>query len=185
MKEDADHNSGESDDPADELLGDLQSIRELLDEAQDSDVPMDPDREVPLLDDMVDGAWKLTETTIPDAGPALGGGRRSGRTYLKQDLFDALLGDDWKSSAADVLTGARGAIEAHRNDWSPEDTDELNEALKVRIDETLSEWLHETVRERMDELRNLLLAAAEEAIQEKVGELLRRQDDHGDAPLDG
>ena len=74
-----------------------------------------------------------------------------------------LLGDKWKSSATDILTEARGAIEAHRNDWTPEDTDELNAALRVRIDETLTEWLKETVRARMDELHGRAVRHLDEA----------------------
>ncbi len=178
-KPDADNN-----DP-DELLGDLESIKELLDEEEDdgqttAKSPLD----VPLLDDMVEGAYTLDDSdSLLSASPALGGGRRprtspapakdeSGSKYLSEDLFDTLLGDRWKSSASDILTEARGAIEAHRNDWTPEDTDELNAALRVRIDETLTEWLKETVKARMNELHAVLLETAEATIDEKVQALI-------------
>lgn len=177
----------------DELLGDLESIKELLDEpeeserssAEDAGTPEAPD--VPLLDDMVEGAYTLDDSdSLLSATPALGGGRRprrqpsaekestaeTGGKYLSEDLFDTLLGDKWKASASDILTEARGAIEAHRNDWTPEDTDELNAALRVRIDETLTEWLKETVRSRMDELHAVLLQTAEATIDEKIRALI-------------
>ncbi len=189
-KTDDQKDDAENNDP-DELLGDLESIKELLDEEQQAGVqPSDPDvPDVPLLDDMVDGAYTLDDSdSLLSATPALGGGRRprapsSGSTatqggqekearYLSEDLFDSLLGDKWKSSATDILTEARGAIEAHRNDWTPEDTDELNAALRVRIDETLTEWLKETVRSRMDELHAVLLQTAEATIDEKIRALI-------------
>ena len=160
---------------SDELLGDLESIKQLLDEEdQRQDDAADP--AAPLLDDMIDGAYELRETSFLSVTPALGGGQPNRKNkQLNEDLFDALLGDDWKSSAADILTGARGAIEAHRNDWTPEDTDDLNEALRVSIDETLSVWLRETVRNRMDELRAELLIAAESAINDKINALVKQQ----------
>jgi hypothetical protein len=137
-----------------------------------------------LLDDLAEGAYTPDDSdALLSATPALGGGRRpraqpnvqkkvpEGK-YLSEDLFDALLGDRWKSSASDILTEARGAIEAHRNDWTPEDTDELNAALRIRIDETLTEWLKETVRTRMDELHAALLQTAEATINEKIRALI-------------
>jgi hypothetical protein len=181
MKKPQDQNrTGEKGDP-DELLGDLESIKELLDE-EDTEAASEPS-DVPLLDDMVHGAYTLDESeSLLSATPALGGGRRGGRNadrresrYLNEDLFDTLLGDRWKRSASDILTEARGAIEAHRNDWTPEDTDELNEALRVRIDETLTEWLKETVRSRMDELHAVLLETAEATISEKLTTLIEKR----------
>ena len=82
-------------------------------------------------------------------------------------------------------TALRGAIEAHRNEWTPEDTDELNEALRVRIDETLTAWLRQTIAERVHELRTELLEVAEGVITERIALLEARQqddratDDHG------
>ncbi len=159
----------------DELLGDLESIKEILDEEQaaapaDGAGPEnDADAGVPLLDDMVDGAYQLQDTSsFLSATPVLGGGGSRRSRYLSQDVFDALLGEEWKSSASDILTEARGAIEAHRTRWTPEDTDELNQALRVRIDETLTEWLKATVTERLDELHAELLRAADAVIDEKI-----------------
>jgi len=78
---------------------------------------------------------------------------------LDDDMFNRLLGDDWRQAAAGLLDEARASIEAHSQQWTPQDTDELNEALQVRIDETLHRWLRRTVQERMDDLRAELLTA--------------------------
>ncbi|MGD8416105.1 MAG: hypothetical protein PVH91_03515 [Pseudomonadales bacterium] len=164
---------------ADDLLGDLESIKELLDEEQAQ--ARDRDAGVPLLDDMVDGAYELTDSaSLLAATPALGSGNGNGKSrYLPEDIFDALLGDRWKSSATDILTEARGAIEAYSSRWTPEDTDELNEALRVRIDETLTEWLKATVAARVDELHAELLRAAETVIDEKIRALIDTRLDDG------
>jgi hypothetical protein len=202
-KTDEKQTESDNSDP-DELLGDLESIKELLDEErQEARRPAAAEApDVPLLDDMVEGAYTLDESdSLLSATPALGGGRRprtasattSSTTrpeaegkYLSEDLFDSLLGDKWKSSASDILTEARGAIEAHRNDWTPEDTDELNAALRVRIDETLTEWLKETVRARMDELHAVLLKTAEATIDEKIRALVEaRRKEMEDELLNG
>jgi len=174
---------------SDELLGDLESIRELLDEealaaAAERSEPPQTDAVVPLLDDMVRGAYELHETSeLLSATPVLGGGGKRNR-YLREDVFEALLGDRWKASASDILTEARGAIEAHRNQWAPEDTDELNEALRVRIDETLTEWLKAVVSERLDELHAELLQAAESVIDEKIRTLTAPRAAGSDNPTD-
>ncbi|MGE0625821.1 MAG: hypothetical protein AB7I04_14695 [Pseudomonadales bacterium] len=171
---------------SDELLGDLESIRELLDEEALREGQADAtggnrdsesaDTGVPLLDDMVGGAWEIRESSdLLSATPVLGGGGGKRSRYLREDVFNALLGDRWKTSASDILTEARGAIEAHRNRWTPEDTDELNEALRVRIDETLTEWLKAVVSERLDELHAELLHAAESVIDEKIRALIERR----------
>lgn len=173
----------------DALLDDLESIRELLDEDQGGPQPGEA-LAVPLLDDMVDGALTLEEKDLNTARePLQETGRPDSNRRLDDALLDSLLGDEWKSSAEDVLTLARGAIEAHRSEWTPEDTDELNRALRERIDATLSRWLRETVRARLDELRAQLIQMAEATITDRISQLNdapreqepagRRSDDHG------
>lgn len=143
------------------LLGDLESIRTLLDEEAQAEQDA---ADVPLLDDVVEGALRLMEGPVearmifdPDAP----GG-------LDDELFEALLGEDWKQSAEHILDQTRATIEDHRNDWAPEDTDELNEALKVRIDVTLRKWLRGLVLAHIDELRAELLAAAGATLEKEV-----------------
>jgi len=170
-----------------ELLGDLETIRALLDEpsagepedghetrGEDNRLEDPEPGPIPLLDDMIDGAWELDESdSLLDPRPALGRGsrepaEREASTLLNDDLFDALLGEGWKKSAGTILSEARGAIEAHRTTWTPEDTDALNRALKERLDETLNQWLRETVRERLHELHDALLKVAETVLDEQM-----------------
>lgn len=87
---------------------------------------------------------------------------------LDDSMFKQLLGDDWRQAASELLDDARASIEAHSQQWTPEDTDELNEALQVRIDETLHRWLRQTVQERMDDLRAELLTAIGDQLEATV-----------------
>jgi hypothetical protein len=173
----ADDSPGEkSPDPSgtkspDLLLGDLESIRELLDEEQLADA----EATAPLLDDVVDGGISLEETSFDQPMLDMDSGDESDTGNLGDELFEALLGDDWKDAASDLLTTARGAIEAHRDQWTPEHTDDLNEALRIRIDATLNQWLKNTVRAHLKELHAELLNAAETALNEQISALLNSQ----------
>jgi hypothetical protein len=155
----------------DVLLGDLESIKELLDEEQLADA----EATAPLLDDVVDGGIHLEETSFVRPAPEISSAADSDTGNVGDELFEALLGDDWKDAASDMLTTARGAIEAHRNQWTPEHTDDLNEALRIRIDATLSQWLENTVRAHMKELHAELLSAAETVLSEQISALLKTQ----------
>ena len=143
------------DDPSDDskaLLGDLQRIRSLLDQEQERVDPDDEGTDVPLLDDLVDEPQ--TEAR------------------LKPDTLDRLLGDDWKDEADEVLREARLSIDAAATGWTPEDTDALNDALRVRIDDTIQAWLEQLLSERIGELRTRVLAAMADEIQLRVKEPL-------------
>jgi hypothetical protein len=167
-------------DSCDELLGDLETIRQLLDEAEQ---PISEETTVPLLEDQVenqvDHVLELNEIRFPEPTTALGSeadtAGAAATSRLSSELFEALLGEDWQTSSSDLLKSARGAIEAHRNQWTPDDTDELNDALRERIDSTLTRWLQRTVRNHLDELRTELLEAAEAAISRKVDDLVARK----------
>ncbi|MEQ8483306.1 MAG: hypothetical protein RIB46_02990 [Pseudomonadales bacterium] len=160
------------------LLGDLESIRSLL-QPPDGEEPEDevPDDEVPLLEDVVHGGVSVNESFLSGEGDFTASEDSSG---LNEDLFKALLSDDWRDSARDLLDQARAAIEQHQNEWTPAHTDELNQALKVRIDETLQAWLRDLVQSRMDDLRATLLAAMEREIEDVVSARLLDQNSNED-----
>lgn len=157
------------------LLGDLESIRTLLDDAQEdegkasSEVSSDADAsaaadaasDVPMLDDVVDE---------PDAMPETHPGA------LTEDLFESLMGDGWKSQADEVLEDARATIDQRAQQWSPEDTDELNAALRVRIDDTIYRWLQTMLAEHIDDLRAQVLDAMTDEIKLRVKEALGAPD---------
>jgi len=191
MTEPKNQNQNEHSGSPDELLGDLESIKRVLEEGRAPDVSTPPaeagerDTTVPLLEDMVDDAIQLREARLEDpTSPSLQPHGRRRRDRLSSQLFDSLLrhqskSSEWKPSeskpsASEILSDARDAIESNREFWTPEDTAELNNALRIRIDTTLSEWLHDTLNERVDELRRELLQAAEAVISEKISSLTER-----------
>jgi len=158
----------------DALLEDLESIRTALEkdrrDASDDTPGQEPtamddqaSESVPLLDDVVAGGLQLDEISL--SRPIHIGDYEGG---LDDALFEALLGDSWKTSAEALLEAGRAEIEAHRNRWAPEDTDKLNEALRERIDATLKLWLREVVSRNLDDLRQTLLAAVAAELKSRV-----------------
>lgn len=197
-------NSDKKDDNANALLGDLESIRSLLDEnaeADETDATSEsadstsPDRvdandsadiradamddDVPVLDDVIEGALKLRESelggdsqrTLPDSAPLTppaGSTSSADASGLSDDLMRALLDDDWRARAETLLAGARQDIENNREDWQPEYTDELTDALKARIDATVHDWIGRTLARHVDELRGELVNALSEELGKQV-----------------
>lgn len=173
------------------LLGDLESIRSLLeeDEAQRDERAADEehaapepagteshaeDEDVPLLEDVVHGGVSVNETFFSGQGDFQDDSDASG---LDEEIFKALLSDEWRDSARTLLDQARQAIERHQTEWTPEHTDELNAALKVRIDETVQQWLRHAVQNHVDELRQSLLAALSDEIGRTVDAQFQRNPD--------
>lgn len=166
--------------PAEEILDDLESIKELLDEEEARLAEESGETPVPLLDDLVDGALTLEEQDYEETRSTLSDEPNpETESRLDNDLIDTLLGDEWRRAASGLFTQARGAIEANRNQWTPEHTDELNDALRVRIDATLSAWLRTKIRDHMDELHAELLHAAETTINDRIT-LLTEEQETGD-----
>jgi hypothetical protein len=165
----------------DALLEDLESIRTALDkdrrdaagqEATSAEDEPSESPPVPLRDDPLDGGLRLDEIALSrpiHIGDSAGG--------LDDALFEALLGDSWKTSADTLLDAGRAEIEAQRNRWAPEDTDKLNEALRERIDTTLKLWLREVVSRNLDDLRQALLAAVAAELKSRVAAALARDAD--------
>jgi hypothetical protein len=168
-------------DPQNALLGDLESIRTLLDDEDDGD-ELQPKAgkeldnvEVPVLEDVVedaaqgakasadlgasaeDRAEEHAEDTAEGTQPDTGSAPATEEFGLDDDLFRALLSDEWRDSASEILKEAREAIGEHRTDWTPEETDALNDALKVRIDQTMQGWMRGMVVTHMADLHTMLL----------------------------
>ncbi len=138
-----------AEDESGELLDDLESIKDLLDE---EDVPtLDADEvvDVPLLDDTVEEAV--------EEPAAVGGG-------MADDTFKALLGDAWQDSVDQLFAEARANIEQNSQDWLPEDTDNLAEALKVRIDRSVKAWLADTLQANIGLLRERIVSELSEEL---------------------
>lgn len=146
-------------DSPDALLGDLESIRTLLgedSEGEDSTDSRQIDDQVPLLEDVVAGA---SPSASPDSG-------------MDDALFDALLDDNWKETAAELLDETRSAIKEHGGQWTQQATEDLDEALRVRINATLAEWLRNVVQQNLADLRAHLLQAARTELTASVKRLL-------------
>ena len=160
----------------DDLLDDLETIRSLLDKEQaqaaqgaqtDDESTATP---VPLLDDVVGGGLGVDESPLTERTATI-----DSQGGIDDDLFQALLGDAWKTSAAQMLKETRADIEANRDTWAPENTDSLNEALRVRIDDTLRVWLQDLVRQNMLDLRNTLLSAIDDQLKQELKTILAQK----------
>lgn len=179
---------------ADGLLGDLESIRTALDDApidnSSQGKPREPaggddnaDAQVPLLDDVVpggeDSGFSVEETPYSEQStdPADGG--------IDDELFDALLGDSWKETAAELLQETRATIEQHHSHWSQHDIDNLTETLHARLNDTLRIWLRSMVKQHIDDLRVSLLEATREELAIAVAKILTDNNEENEEHKDG
>ena len=191
-----------SEDPQNALLGDLESIRSLLDDddeaprAEDdalrSKEPEVEDLEVPVLEDVVDdqktedvggdsGAESDSRTESAPTGEGSGSAPR-----LDDDLFRALLSDAWRDSAGEILKQAREVIDEHSAQWSPSETDTLNDALKVRIDATIQGWMRGMVVTHMADLHELLLKELSAELKATIDTIIKQRNiERGNETTDG
>ena len=135
----------------------------------------DTDDDVPILDDVVEGALDVDELRLNHL-PDLDADNAS--PGLDDELFRVLLGEEWRDAAAGILDQARSAIETHKQQWLPEDTDALNAALRVRIDETLHRWLRQAVLDGIHDLRSRLLQSITDGLEVSVRQHF--EPDHAD-----
>ena len=141
----------------------------LMHQGKESESGTDPSNDqVPLLDDVVAGGTSLTEEAQTDTQVF---GEITEQDVLGDDLFQALLGDEWSTSTAEILEKARESIEKHNAELTPAFTDKLIESLEVRIGETVNAWLHTVIIREADDLRSTLLEALSEEIASSIGRL--------------
>ena len=146
------------------LLGDLESIRALLDMSPLPAVAEDEPNDVPMLEDAIDGAFTVNESILTSRASIDDGA--GGKSGLADDTIKALLGDEWRSAARQILTDARETVEGSGGTWSPQQRRVLNDSLKLRIDHTIDDWLTEMMHARIEDLRSRLLAVLEREIDE-------------------
>ena len=70
---------------------------------------------------------------------------------------------DWRRPAS-----SPSGSSSDRTGWAPEDTDELHEALKVRIDQAIGDWMRELVQANIDDLRAHLVHELDAALREHL-----------------
>jgi hypothetical protein len=150
------------------LLGDLESIRSLLEPvATKSALNPEPiEEDIPTLDDIVEGeepramsVGAQMEPLRTDAPQAPAPKVSHGPTGLADDAFDALLGDEWRDAADRILEDARARLEERAGQWSTEDANDFMEALQQRLNGVVHGWLAEVVRRELEDLRETLTAA--------------------------
>ena len=127
-----------------ELLDDLESIKVLLDQEQG----------VPPADDIAQAAATLDLPT-PGGNP-------------QPAVINNLLGDAWGESVQQMFANARQTIEAHSEQWLPEQTDELSRALKIRLDATVHEWLGQTLSANIELLRDRIVIELADEIAKHI-----------------
>jgi hypothetical protein len=160
------------------LLDDLEAVRALLEMPEMTPIDDDSD-DVPVLEDMVDGAFTVSESTLTsrssfDDVPA----EKTSRSGLADATIQALLGDEWRVDAHKILADARSTVEGAGATWSSQEMNALNESLKLRIDRTVDDWLVEMMNDRIEDLRARLLAILEHELTQFT-RALTDEDQHG------
>ncbi len=150
----------ETDKQQDALLGDLENIRAVLAEEQQAltdDLEATPETNVPLLEDVIAGGMAVEEQFLTGAETL--DTESEEFPGLDEEMIKALMGDEWREATRKILNEARQKIDDHKRTWTPDTTNELNDALKVRIDATVERWLHQLVADNIDALRQQLVGA--------------------------
>jgi len=147
------------------LLGDLESIRTLLDASTDAPPTTDDSDDVPVLEDMVEGAFTVNESNLTSRASFDDGSAGTNKSGLADATIKLLLGDEWRNEARKIIADARSNAEGAGAQWTAAQLNSLNEMLKVRIDRTLDDWLVEMLNSRVDDLRSRLLSVLENELE--------------------
>ncbi len=148
----------ETDKQQDALLGDLENIRAVLAEEQQAltdDLEATLETNVPLLEDVIAGGMAVEEQFLTGAETL--DTESEEFPGLDEEMIKALMGDEWREATRKILNEARQKIDDHKRTLTPDATNELNDALKVRIDTTVERWLHQLVADNIDALRQQLV----------------------------
>jgi len=166
-----------SQDKSNGLMGDLESIKALLEEDELEPIPetlsealnpLPPEElEEEDLEDLEELEIDLpavpeasTHTQPPNSfDPATG----VSKPIVAPNL-DELLGDDFHEATAEVMQNARAVIDQHAHQWSPQQTDELADALRVRIDGAVAQWIKTSLDAHALELQQRLLNAVRDEL---------------------
>lgn len=162
-------------------MGDLETIRALLEEddgqeqvGQEDGLAAQHDAPTPFNDIVTDNVQPNGETPAmhslaPDfaIAPAqaadpinIADAHADPRTSVHKNSF--------KAETGLVMSRARALIEEHPNAWSPQQTDELCAALKVRIDDTVHQWIDETLNRHRKSLEDRLVQTIQNELAEHL-----------------
>ncbi|MEM7217936.1 MAG: hypothetical protein AAF515_06190 [Pseudomonadota bacterium] len=160
------------------LMVDLEVIRDLLHEEELQATELDP--AAPPLEAMPpedapredQPALEMQEIVVPED---LGGAFEAAAPA--SDVTSMLLGPEFAAQMATILGKARDTIEEHPTDWSPQQTDELVDALRVRIDDAVLAWVRESLATHTEELELRLLSAVHNELADHLVQLRVRDAD--------
>jgi len=173
------------------LLGDLESIRTLLDEGGRAAAPREARgqkgeareqkggareeaSDVPMLDDVVEGALRIEEQALRTRRSFADDA--SGPSALADDAIEALMGDEWRASADRIIRSAREAMMGAARRLDADDARSLDQQLRSRIDATLNDWMAEITLNHIDDLRDRILDAIGDEVR-RITDALRADDD--------
>ena len=162
-------------------MGDLESIKALLEEDELEAIPetlseaLNP---LPVLEDEIqdetedalDALSADTDAEVDVDVPVIVESLNSfdPATGLSEPIapsnLEQLLGDEFHDATAEVMQRARGLINQHANRWSPQQTDELADALRVRIDAAVAGWIKTSLDAHALELQQRLLNAVRDEL---------------------
>ncbi|MFP6834669.1 MAG: hypothetical protein VB948_01010 [Pseudomonadales bacterium] len=167
--------------PQNELMSDLESIRKLLNEDDDNQVPDPPATSDPVVDDVE--APVLEDIFDPEPGadlPETEVGRAAITPALDENLIRSLLSDTWRDSKDKILEQARKVIDEHQSELTPEAASSLNDALKSRIDTTIQDWMSRIVVAHIAELHERMLEAVSEELSVTLDEIVKQYSESSD-----
>ncbi|MCZ6711966.1 MAG: hypothetical protein O7B25_16495 [Gammaproteobacteria bacterium] len=166
--------------PQNALLGDLESIRKLLEDNEDqanepraTNEPVLDDIEVPVLEDIFDPGHN-TDLSGTDINATTATPR------LDESLVRVLLGDTWRESADTILKQAREVLDEHQTDWTPATANSLNDALKSCIDATIQDWISDIVVAHMAELHERMLEAVSGELKTTLDDIVKQHSGSSD-----
>ena len=90
---------------------------------------------------------------------------------MDEDLFQALLSDDWRESAAAIIDQAPEVI-GEDAAWTAQEIEALRQALRLELDETLNAWIRDALARHADALRAELLEALSNELKPAVDRVL-------------
>ena len=178
-----------STDKSNGLMGDLESIKALLEEDELEAIPEslsealnplpikdtaeDKDAAEESADDLALTDSELEQAELAELEGALDAQAPDSPTEIDVPVvsepvmpsnLEALLGEEFHEATAEVMQRARGLINQHANRWSPQQTDELADALRVRIDAAVAGWIKTSLDAHALELQQRLLNAVRDEL---------------------
>lgn len=115
------------------------------------------------IDSLIEEELPVLQEPLQSFDPATGLSEPLASIKAPSNL-EELLGEEFHEATAEVMQRARGLINQHANRWSPQQTDELADALRVRIDAAVAGWIKTSLDAHALELQQRLLNAVRDEL---------------------